>query len=114
MAVNFKTPLLCDRRVYNKKGKWKSPNNDFIENIFYFEREPMTYTTTYENGREQIKPTITICVFGSKTFASEDKITLEDGSELLIKAITPNYADKNVLVMDMLKPRMESCDLVLE
>ena len=114
MAVNFKTPFICDRRVFNKKGKWKSPNNDIAENIFYFEREPLTYTTSYENGREQFKPTCTICVFGSKPFASEDKIWLEDGTQLLVKHFTPNYAEKNVLVVDILKPRMESVDLVLE
>ena len=32
----FKTPILCDRRVFSFKGKWKSPNNDYEENIYYF------------------------------------------------------------------------------
>ena len=40
----FKTPILCDRRVYDKKGKWKSPNNDIEENIFYFIKASISST----------------------------------------------------------------------
>ena len=110
----FKTPILCDRRVYDKKGKWKSPNNDFAENIFYYIKENLTLVPSYRNGREELKETLTITVFGSKPFVKEDKITLDNGVNYRIKEITFNYFEQNILVVDMLKPRIESCDLVLE
>ena len=112
--MSFKTPILCDRRVYDKKGKWKSPNNDIEENVFYFIKEQFTLVPSYVNGREQLKETGTITVFGSKPFAKEDKITLENGTSYRIQQITPNYIESNILVKDLLKPRIESCDLVLE
>ena len=112
--MSFKTPILCDRRVYDKKGKWKSPNNDYDENIFYFIKEPLSMVATYVNGREQLKETITITAFGGKPICKEDKITLDNGTQYKVVQITPNYIEHNVLVTDMLKPRIESMDLVLE
>ena len=110
----FKTPIICDRRVYDKKGKWKSPNNDIAENIFYFVKEPLTLVPSYRNGREEMKETLTITVFGSKQFAKEDEITLDSGIKYRIQEITYNFIEHNILVKDLLKPRIESCDLVLE
>ena len=112
--MGFKTPIICDRRVYDKKGKWKSPNNDFAENIYYFIKENFTLIPSYENGREQLKETGTITVYGAKPFAKEDKITLDNGVTYVIVEITPNYIQHNILVVDMLKSRIESCDLVLD
>jgi len=110
----FKTPILCDRRVYDKKGKWKSPNNDIAENIFYFIKEPLTLVPSYFNGKEQLKETLTITVFGGKPFAKEDSITLDTGITYKIQQMTPNFIEHNILVVDMLKPRIASIDLVLE
>ena len=110
----FKTPILCDRRVYDKKGKWKSPNNDIAENIFYFIKEPLTLVPSYVNGREQLKETLTITVFGGKPFAKEDVITLDTGIKYKIQQMTPNFIEHNILVVDLLKPRIASIDLVLE
>lgn len=112
--MSFKTPILCDRRVYDKKGKWKSPNNDIAENIFYFVKEPLTLVPSYRNGREELKETITITVYGGKPFAKEDEITLDTGATYRVHQMTPNYIEHNVLVIDMLKPRISSVDLVLE
>lgn len=112
--MSFKTPILCDRRVYDKKGKWKSPNNDVAENIFYFIKENLTLVPSYVNGREELKETITITVFGGKPIVKEDVITLNDGKNYRVQQITPNYIEQNILVTDMLKPRIESLDLVLE
>ena len=113
--MSFKTPMLCDRRVYDKRGKWKSPNNDIAENIFYFVKEPLTLTASYDSyGREQMKETTTITIFGGKPIIKEDSITLENGSEYKVIAITINYFESNVLIKDMLKPRIESMDLTLE
>lgn len=112
--MSFKTPILCDRRVYDKKGKWKSPNNDFEENIFYFIKENLTLVPSYVNGREQMKETLTITVFGGKPFCKEDEITLANGVKYRIQTITPNYIEHNIMVVDMLKQRVESVDLVLE
>lgn len=110
----FKTPIICDRRVYDKKGKWKSPNNDIAENIFYFVKEPLTLVPSYRNGREEMKETLTITVFGSKQFAKEDEVTLDSGVKYRVQEITYNFIEHNILVKDLLKPRVESCDLVLE
>ena len=110
----FKTPIICDRRVYDKKGKWKSPNNDIAENVFYFVKEPLTLVPSYRNGREEMKETLTITVFGSKQFTKEDEITLDSGVKYRIQEITYNFIEHNILVKDLLKPRIESCDLVLE
>ena len=112
--MSFKTPLLCDRRVYDKKGKWKSPNNDFAENVFYFIKEPLTIVPSYENGREEMKETMTITIFGGKPIIKEDEITLENGMTYKVQTITVNYFESNILVRDMLKPRIESMDLELE
>ena len=113
--MSFKTPILCDRRVYDKKGKWKSPNNDIAENIFYFVREALTLTPSFNQySKEELKPTTTIVVFGGKQIAKGDTITLEDGHELKVSTIVVNYAEVNVLIKDMLKPRIESLELVLE
>ena len=111
--MSFKTPILCDRRIYDKKGKWKSPNNDIEENVYYFIKEPLTLVPTYKNGREELKETITITCFGSKAFCKEDTITLDTGTTFKIEQIIPNYIEHNILVKDMLKPRVESCDIVL-
>ena len=109
----FKTPILCDRRVYDKKGKWKSPQQDLEENVFYFIKEPLSLATSYQNGREEIKETLTITIFGGKPIIKEDVITLDNGTKYRVQDITPNYVENNILVKDMLKPRIESMDLVL-
>lgn len=113
--MSFKTPLLCDRRVYDKRGKWKSPNNDIAENIFYYVKEPLTLTPSYDPyQREQLKETTTIVVFGGKPIIKEDTIELETGVEYKVVGITINFFESNVLVKDMLKPRIESMQLDLE
>ena len=112
--MSFKTPIVCDRRIYDKKGSWKSPNNDFAENIFYFVKENLTLVPSYRNGREELKETMTITVYGSKPFVKEDVVTLNTGVKYRIQQITPNYIEHNVMVTDMLKPRIASVDLLLE
>ena len=113
--MSFKTPIVCDRRIYDKKGKWKSPNNDIAENIFYFVRTPLTIEPRYDNyGREEMIETMTIVVYGGKQIVKNDIITLETGTTYRVHTLTINYAETNVLVKDMLKPRIESMELVLE
>lgn len=112
--MSFKTPILCDRRIYDKKGKWKSKNNDHEENIFYFIKEPLTLVPSYVNGREELKETLTITVFGGKPFGKEDIITLEDGTKFRVQQMTPIYVEHNILVKDLLKPRIASIDIILE
>jgi len=111
--MSFKTPILCDRRVYDKKGKWKSPNNDIEENIYYFIKEPLTLTSDYVNGREELKETMTIVVFGGKPIAQYDYIYL-DGRKWFVGGITYNYIEHNILVKDMLKPRIASMEITLD
>ena len=112
----FTTPFICDRRLYNKKGRWKNPNQDVDEPIFYFEKEPLTLESIYENGREEIKETLTIVVFGARPIIAYDKIVLENGKEYCVSAngVTYNAFEPNILVRDMLKPRYTSMVLVLE
>lgn len=113
--MSFKTPILCDRRVYDKKGKWKSPNNDIAENIFYYVKTPLTIEPRFDNyGREEMIETITIVVFGGKQIIKNDYITLETGAKYQVHDVIINYVETNVLVKDMLKPRIESMELVLE
>lgn len=112
--MSFKTPILCDRRVYDKKGKWKSPNNDFAENIFYFVKEPLTLKPSYRNGREELAESVTITIFGGKPIAKEDTITLYDGTEWKITDFTIRYIEDSIYLKDMLKQRIESMDLVLQ
>lgn len=111
--MSFKTPILCDRRIYDKKGKWKSPNNDIEENIYYYIKEPLSLTTNYYNGREEIKETMVIVVFGGKPIIQYDKITTDTGTEYSVGQISYNYVEHNVLVKDMLKPRIGSIEIVL-
>ena len=113
--MSFKTPILCDRRVYDKKGSWKSPNNDIAENIFYFIKEPLTLVPSWDNGQEQFKETITITVFGGKPFAKDDTVILDTGKKFKIASIPETTEiEHNILAKDMLKPRIESQTLVLE
>ena len=113
--MSFKTPIYCDRRVYDKKGKWQSPQQDMADNIFYFIKEPLTLTPSYDShGREQMTETITITVYGGKPIIKEDTVTLETGETFKVQTIVVNYIESNILLKDMLKPRIASMDLVLE
>ena len=113
--MSFKTPILCDRRVYDKKGKWKSPNNDIAENVFYFVKEPLTMESTYDPyGREEVKETMTITIFGGKPIVKEDTITLYDGTTMRVKDVVPIFYESNILIRDMVKQRIASMEIILE
>lgn len=113
--MSFKTPFICDRRVYDKKGKWHNPNEDYDENIFYFVEEPLSLSTSYDSrGKEEIKETITITIFGGKPIAKGDILVLEDKHKFEVANIIVNYIESNIMVKDMVKPRIASMTLVLE
>ena len=61
-----------------------------------------------------MKESMTIVIFGGKPIVKEDLITLEDGTQLTAQTITVNYFEPNIMVKDMLKPRIESLEIVLE
>lgn len=111
--VNTKCAMLVDRRVYAFKGKWKNPQEDTSENIFYFFSQPFTMVETYQNGRETLKRTCEITIFGGKAICERDIITLQDGTEMRVASVTPNYFESNILIRDMLKQRIESMVVVL-
>lgn len=112
--MSFKSPYVCDRRVFDKRGKWKSPNNDIAENIFYFIKEPLTVTPSFDQySREEMKEELTITIFGGKQIIKNDDIVLETGEIKKVHSVVINYVETNVLVKDMLKPRIESMDLIL-
>lgn len=108
----FKTPYLCDRRVYDKKAIWKNPNNDTETKLFFFIQEAPTLVPSYTNGLEELKTQVTIVVFGEHPFCVNDKIHCLH-QDYLIKDIVPNYIENNVLVQDMLKERVGSVQLTL-
>lgn len=114
MAINFKHRFACNRRIYDKKGSWKSPNNDVAEPIFYFISTPLTLTPSYKSGREELAETMGITVYGGKPIAKEDDITLEDGRTFKVVEITPNYVEENIALKDKMKPRIGSMILALE
>ena len=112
--LGTKNPILCNRLVYNYKGKWKNPNNDYWQTIYYFISTPMTLVSTWENGREQVKSTLGITVFGEHAFCTHDIIRLQDGTEFEVQDLTNNYFDSNIQVRDMVKQRVESQEVTLD
>lgn len=111
--LGSKNHLFVDRRVYAFKGKWKDPKQDLETNIYYFVNE-YTMVEVYENGRGQVKPQITITVFGEHAIISNDDITLETGETYKVQGKPNlNYFESNILVRDMLKQKVESMVLVL-
>ena len=110
----FKTPILCDRRVYDKKGKWHNPNEDVSDNIFYFIKEAPTLEPVYVNGREELKERLKIIVFGEKPIIKGDMITLANGVKMKVTSTTINYIEHNILVIVRLKQRAESMEISFE
>ena len=114
MAINFKNNSFVDRRTYDKKGKWLNPRDDIEHTIFYFIKEPLTLVPTIsENGQEEVVEQITITMFGGKQIIKGDSIVLATGVKYKVEDIVINYIENNVLVADLLKPRIESMELVL-
>lgn len=110
----FYTHILCDRRIYDKKGYWKSPNQDTKQPFFYFIKGQPTLVSEYKHGREEIVQEITIVVFGGKAFAPYDEVTLATGETMTIQPnIRYNYIESNILVRDLLKPRIENIEMDL-
>ena len=112
--MSFKTPIICDRRVYDKRGKWRNPNEDYTDNIFYFIKTPLSVATDYRNGRETMVETITITIFGGKPIVKGDIVLLENGKEYMVHNLTINYIESNIAIKDLVKPRIESMELELE
>lgn len=110
--LGSKNNILVDRRVYAYKGKWKSPKQDLENNIYYFINEN-TLVESYENGRGQMKPQITITIFGEFPIIANDTITLQNEETYRVQNITKNYFENNILIRDMLKQKVESMTLVL-
>lgn len=111
--MSFKTPYICDRRVYDKKAYWKNPNQDETTTLFFFVQQAPTLVPSYNNGLEELKEQVSIVVFGEHQFCVNDNITCL-GKTYLIKEITPNYIEHNILVNDLLKERIGSIQLLLE
>ena len=111
--LGTKNSLFVDRVAYPFKGKWKDPKQDLDRNIYYFINE-QTLVEAYENGRGQVKPQITITLFGEFPIIANDEIVLETGEKYKVQE-TPmlNYYESNILVRDLLKPRVESMTLTL-
>lgn len=110
-----KSAILCDRRVYAFKGKWKNPNQDLEETIYYFVSKPLTLETRFGgNQAEELVPTLEITIFGGKPICEKDIITLQNGEKYMVGGIVINYLESNLYVRDMLKQRIASQVLTLE
>lgn len=109
----FKTHIFCDRQVYDKKGKWKNPQNDIYENIYYFIKDNHTLIPVYKNGREELVQELSITVYGGKPFIKGDIVILESGEKKMIENVIINYLETHIMIKDLLKPRIESQTLVL-
>ena len=112
LAVELFYLLLLNSR--GEEAGYPTTQNPLIEKALTYIKENLTLVPSYRNGREELKETMTITVFGGKAFVKEDEITLDTGVKFRIQTITPNYIEHNVMVTDMLKPRIASVDLVLE
>lgn len=111
--LGTKNHLFVDRRVYPFKGEWKDPKQDLARNIYYFINET-TLVESYENGRGQVKPQITITLFGEFPICANDEIILATKEKYKVQEMpTLNYYECNILVRDLLKPKVESMTLVL-
>lgn len=108
-----KNPLLVDRRIYAFKGSWKSPNNDYGENIYYFISLQPTLTTELKQGREQLVQVMEITCYGEHAFVEGDYFYLQDGTKRRIEGITNEYLESNIAIRDMLKQRIGRQVLVL-
>lgn len=112
--LGSKNPLLVDRRIYAFKGKWLSPNGDFVENLYYFISQQPTLTPSFVNGREQLEQVMEITCFGEHAFCEGDILLLQTGEEKRISNITNEYIESNIAVRDLLKQRIGSQVLTLE
>ncbi len=110
--LGSKNNFFVDRRVYPFKGKWKDPKQDLERNIYYFVNSH-TLVESYENGRGQMKDQITITIYGEHPICANDKFYLDNGDDYKVQDITKNYFESNILIKDMLKPKVESMTLVL-
>jgi len=113
------TNQLADSRIYRFKGYWKQVNNDKLVPFRYFIVDGgITYTPSFENGLEKLKLTYKIQVFGDIHFIKGDKIIINKDSydelELKVYNIKPKYFEPNVLIADLIKPRIESIELLLQ
>ena len=95
-----------------KNEKYKSPK---ISGTKDYRRTKAMLAETYdERTLEEMKETMTITVFGGKQVVKNDTIILETGTKYHVHSVVINYAEVNVMIKDMLKPRIESMDLILE
>jgi hypothetical protein len=105
---------VVDRRTYIHKGSWTNPNQDLTTPIFYYFIQPLTMALQMRQGREVIKPTATIGVYGEHHFVKGDVITLHDGMQLQVVEQSFIYREGNIKVRHMLKSRVQETSVVLE
>ena len=115
MAIGNRVAFLCDRRIFTHKGTWQNPQDDKPQKIFYYVSKPLSLVNEYdEYGKETLVPTISIVIFGGKPICSRDIIVLQDGSKMRVESFTINYFESNILVRDLIKPKIASIELVLK
>lgn len=108
-------PLFVDRRVFDKKGYWKNPQQDISENIYYFISTPKSMSASFDSSRQTIRESLQITIFGEKPIAIRDIITLADGTQYKVAEVpVVNFYEPNILIKDMVKQRIESQVLTLE
>lgn len=112
--LGTKNPMLVDRKVFDRRGSWKNPQQDIAETIFYFISQNKTITKEWNGSREELVETMEITMFGEKPIIVGDMITLETKEKMRVRAIEFVYFESNIAIKDFLKPMVKSMILTLE
>jgi hypothetical protein len=105
---------VVDRRTYLYEGKWRNPINDLETKIFYYYIQPLTMAIEMRQGREMVKPTAVIGVFGEHHFVKGDIITLHNGLELQVNEQSFTYREGNIKIRHLLKSQVLETAVTLE
>lgn len=103
---------IVDRKTYIYKGTWRNPNQDVDYVFYYYFVQPLTLRVTSQYGKEQVRPSTLIGIFGQHPFVKGDKLTLHDGTTLQIGEITLEYYEGNIRIRNALVPRVR--EMVVE
>jgi hypothetical protein len=105
---------IVDRRIYLYEGKWRNPSNDMDEPIYYYYLQPLTMAIGTDFGKQTVRPTALIGVWGEHHFVKGDLITLHDGMQLQVTEQTFVYREGNIKVRHLLKSKVQETQVQLQ
>lgn len=104
---------VVDRKKYLHRGSWRKPDED-IDHVFYFYYvNPLTLTVGSTFGKQTVRPTAVIGVWGQHPFVKGDTLTLDNGLQLQVETIQLDYFDRNIVSRDHLIPRVQEMVVTL-